>query len=116
MLKQHISNVSRKPQYEDVYRRTIEMPQRAHLLKVNCCLKIHNVHQNYYRQFRDKMYTTDRKREFLYMVSNAFISHVDTVSTKDDRYIKECIYLSKTLTSNYYVSVCRAMKENMNGK
>ena len=35
--------VSRKPQYKDVYRRTIEMPQRARTFKVNCCLKF-NVH------------------------------------------------------------------------
>ena len=37
--------VSRKPQYKDVYRRTIEIPQRTHLFKVNCHLKVHNVHQ-----------------------------------------------------------------------
>ena len=28
--------------YKDVCRRTIEMLQRAHILKVNCCLKVHN--------------------------------------------------------------------------
>ena len=33
------------------------MPQRAPLLKVNCCLKVHDAHQNYYRQFRDKHWT-----------------------------------------------------------
>ena len=37
--------ISRKPQYKDVYRRTIEMPQRARTFQVNCCLKIHNAHQ-----------------------------------------------------------------------
>ena len=30
---------------KDVFRRTIEMPQRARLLKGNCCLKVHNAHQ-----------------------------------------------------------------------
>ena len=30
------THIFRKPQYKDVYRRTIEMPQRASLLKVNC--------------------------------------------------------------------------------
>ena len=34
-----------KPQYKDVYRRTIEMPQRARLLKINWYLKIHYAHQ-----------------------------------------------------------------------
>ena len=34
--------ISRKPQYKDVYRRTIEMTQRAHTFQVNCCLKVHN--------------------------------------------------------------------------
>ena len=33
-----------KPQYKDVYRRTIEMPQRSRTFKVNCCLKVHNAH------------------------------------------------------------------------
>ena len=37
-------NLSRNPHYKDVYRRTIEMPQRAHAFKVNCCLKVHNEH------------------------------------------------------------------------
>ena len=36
--------VSRKPQYKDVYGRTIEMSQRAHIFKVNCCLKAHNAY------------------------------------------------------------------------
>ena len=38
------SLVSRNPQYKDVYRRTIEMLQRACNFKVNCCLKVHNAH------------------------------------------------------------------------
>ena len=38
------STVSRKPQYKDVYRRTIEMPQRARSFQANCCLKVHNAH------------------------------------------------------------------------
>ena len=25
------------------------MPQRAHTFQVNCCLKAHNAHRNYYR-------------------------------------------------------------------
>ena len=29
------------------------------------------------------------------IISNAFISHVKAVNTKDNRYIKECIYFSK---------------------
>ena len=37
-----INNVSRKLQYKDVYRRTIEMPQRAHIFKVNYWLKVAN--------------------------------------------------------------------------
>ena len=36
-------NVSRKPQYKDVYRRTIEIPQCPRLFTANCCLKVHNV-------------------------------------------------------------------------
>ena len=43
------------PQYKDVYRRIIEMPQRTRIFKVNCCLKVHNAHQNYYCQFRDEL-------------------------------------------------------------
>ena len=31
-------------QYKDIYRRTIEMPQRAHIFKVDCCLDVHNAH------------------------------------------------------------------------
>ena len=38
--------ISRKAQYKDVYRRTIEMPQRAHTFKVDCCLKVHNLSRN----------------------------------------------------------------------
>ena len=37
--------VFRKPQYKDVCRRTIEIPQHARLLKVNYCLKVHTAHQ-----------------------------------------------------------------------
>ena len=37
-------NVSRKPQYKDIFRKTIELLQRARILKVNYCLKVHNVH------------------------------------------------------------------------
>ena len=36
--------ITRLPQYKNVYRRTIEMPQRAHIFKVNCSLKVHNSH------------------------------------------------------------------------
>ena len=42
--KYSLLHVSRKPQYKDVYRRTIEMPQRARAFQVNCCLKVHNAH------------------------------------------------------------------------
>ena len=37
-------HVSRKPQYKDVYKRTIEMPQRARIFMVNWCLNVHNAH------------------------------------------------------------------------
>ena len=36
--------VSRKAQNKDVYRRTIEILQRAHIFKVNCFLKVYNAH------------------------------------------------------------------------
>ena len=42
LLKQAF--ISRKPQYKEVYRRTIEMPQCARTFQVNCCLKVHNAH------------------------------------------------------------------------
>ena len=38
------SSISRKPQYKNLYRRTIEMSQRARTFQVNCCLKVHNAH------------------------------------------------------------------------
>ena len=41
-----ILTVSRKSQYKDDCRGTIEIPQRARIFKANCCLKIHNVHLN----------------------------------------------------------------------
>ena len=53
-LRNAVPDISRKPKYNDVYRRTIEMSQCACLLKVNCCLKVHNEHQKYCRQFQDK--------------------------------------------------------------
>ena len=34
--------VSRKAQYKDVKRRTIEIPQRGRIFMANCCLKVHN--------------------------------------------------------------------------
>ena len=34
-------NISRKPQYKDIHRRTIEIPQRTLIFKVNSCLKAH---------------------------------------------------------------------------
>ena len=34
-------SVSWKVQYTDVYTRAIEIPQRAHIFKANCCLKVH---------------------------------------------------------------------------
>ena len=37
-----IVHVSRKPQYKDVYGRTIEIPQRTRILKSSHWLKIHN--------------------------------------------------------------------------
>ena len=36
--------IAQKPQYKDVYRRTIEIPQRTHIIKANCCLKVYNAH------------------------------------------------------------------------
>ena len=38
-------HVSRKLQYKDVYRRTIEMPQCARTFQVNCCLKVQCTHK-----------------------------------------------------------------------
>ena len=38
------ANVSRKSQYKDICRRTIEMLQCACILKVNYCLKVRNLH------------------------------------------------------------------------
>ena len=49
------SIISRKPQYKDVYRRTIEMPQRTRNFNVNCCLKVHNAHLNLLSPIRDKV-------------------------------------------------------------
>ena len=54
-LKTFILEMSANPQevavrifqngvYKDVYRRTIEIPQRTHISKANCCVKVHNVH------------------------------------------------------------------------
>ena len=40
LLVPHQHGASRKPQYKDAYRRTIEILQRTHTFKVNCCLKI----------------------------------------------------------------------------
>ena len=37
--------VSRKPQYKDVYRRRIEIAERARIFKVNYCLMVHNAQQ-----------------------------------------------------------------------
>ena len=34
----------RNAQYRNVYRRTIEIPQRNRIFKANCCLKVYNVH------------------------------------------------------------------------
>ena len=36
--------ITQKPQYKDVYMRTIEIPQSARILKANCYLKVHNAH------------------------------------------------------------------------
>ena len=44
-----VTFVSRKPQYKDVYRRIIEMPQRARTFQVNYCLKVHNAHPKFAR-------------------------------------------------------------------
>ena len=38
--------VSRKAQYKDVYRSTIEILQHARIFKASCCLKVHNVPLN----------------------------------------------------------------------
>ena len=37
-----MDHISQKTQYKDVYRRTIEIPARACIVKDNCCLKVHN--------------------------------------------------------------------------
>ena len=36
--------ISRKAQYKDVFRRTIEIPQRARIFKANSYLKAQNAH------------------------------------------------------------------------
>ena len=36
--------ISRKAQYKDVFRRTIETPQRARIFKANSYLKVQNAH------------------------------------------------------------------------
>ena len=36
--------LSRKPKYKYVYRRTIEILQRARLFKANCCSKVHKAY------------------------------------------------------------------------
>ena len=36
--------VFRKTQCKNVYRRTIEIPQRTRIFKANYCLKVHNAH------------------------------------------------------------------------
>ena len=41
--------ISRKVQYKDVYRRTIEILQRARIFKANCCLKVHNAYLKFFR-------------------------------------------------------------------
>ena len=43
-FKMIMTNVSRKRQYEDFCRRTIEILQRTHILKINWSLKVHNAH------------------------------------------------------------------------
>ena len=37
---------SRKAQYKDAYRRKIDILQRAHIFKVNCCFNVRNAHLN----------------------------------------------------------------------
>ena len=44
LLFARTGHVSRKPQYKDVYRRTIEMPERARTFQIICCLRVHNAH------------------------------------------------------------------------
>ena len=41
-------------QYKDVYRRTIEMPQRPRTFQVNYCLKVHNAHLKLLSPLRDE--------------------------------------------------------------
>ena len=38
--------VSREAKYKDIYGRTAEIPQCAHIFKANCCLKVYNAHLN----------------------------------------------------------------------
>ena len=45
----------RSTQYKDICTGTIEMQQRAHIFKINCCLKVYKVHIHVtsLSQFRD---------------------------------------------------------------
>ena len=49
------SNVSRKAEYKDIYRKTIEIPQRTRIIKDNCSLKVHNAPLKLASQFRDNL-------------------------------------------------------------
>ena len=44
MIIVDMRSVSRRTQYKEVYRRTIEILQWAPTFKVNCCFKVHNLH------------------------------------------------------------------------
>ena len=50
----YIAFVYRKTQYKDVYKRTIEILQRACIFKANCCLKVHNAPLKLASPIRDK--------------------------------------------------------------
>ena len=63
-LEKNIGNfVSRKPQYKDVYRRTMEVPQCAHTFQVNCCLKVHNAHPKLLSPISGYVFIFEKKKK-----------------------------------------------------
>ena len=71
-----VSSIILSRNHSTVYRRTIEILQRAHIFKVNCCLKVHNAHlklassvsdkpqEFFYCSTRFNIYTLDRLAVF----------------------------------------------------
>ena len=56
--------VSRKSQYKDVYRRTIEKLQRARILRLKCSLKVHKAHLKLVSQISGLQFLDFKKRQY----------------------------------------------------